>query len=30
MTDDPGSGFTSVWHAVVSELNGESSSDDLD
>ncbi|MGO9153156.1 chromosomal replication initiator protein DnaA [Mycobacterium sp.] len=30
MTDDPGSGFTSVWHAVVSELNGESPSDNLD
>ncbi|MGO8941060.1 MAG: chromosomal replication initiator protein DnaA [Mycobacterium sp.] len=27
MTDDPGSGFTSVWHAVVSELNGESPSE---
>ncbi len=27
MTDDPGSAFTSVWHAVVSELNGESSTD---
>ncbi len=24
MTDDPGSGFTTVWNAVVSELNGES------
>ena len=24
LTDDPGSGFTSVWNAVVSELNGES------
>ncbi|HTQ17603.1 chromosomal replication initiator protein DnaA [Mycobacterium sp.] len=23
MTDDPGSGFTKVWNAVVSELNGE-------
>ncbi|WP_205875524.1 chromosomal replication initiator protein DnaA [Mycobacterium camsae] len=23
MTDDPGSGFASVWNAVVSELNGE-------
>ncbi|OBI48917.1 chromosomal replication initiator protein DnaA [Mycobacterium sp. E796] len=27
MTDDPGSGFTTVWNAVVSELNGESASD---
>jgi len=27
LTDDPGSGFTSVWHAVVSELNGESPTD---
>ena len=27
MTDDPGSGFTTVWNAVVSELNGESTSD---
>ena len=24
MIDDPGSGFTTVWNAVVSELNGES------
>ncbi|OBI86105.1 chromosomal replication initiator protein DnaA [Mycobacterium asiaticum] len=24
MTDDPGSGFATVWNAVVSELNGES------
>jgi chromosomal replication initiator protein len=24
LTDDPGSGFTKVWNAVVSELNGES------
>jgi chromosomal replication initiator protein len=24
LTDDPGSTFTSVWNAVVSELNGES------
>ncbi len=23
LTDDPGSGFTTVWNAVVSELNGE-------
>jgi chromosomal replication initiator protein len=23
LTDDPGSGFTSVWNSVVSELNGE-------
>lgn len=27
LTDDPGSGFTSVWNAVVSELNGESAAD---
>jgi chromosomal replication initiator protein len=27
LTDDPGSGFTSVWNAVVSELNGESTPD---
>ena len=27
MTDDPGSGFTTVWNAVVSELNGESTAD---
>jgi chromosomal replication initiator protein len=27
LTDDPGSGFTSVWSAVVSELNGESTPD---
>ncbi|OBA81843.1 chromosomal replication initiation protein DnaA [Mycobacterium sp. 1164966.3] len=27
MTDDPGSGFTKVWNAVVSELNGESDPD---
>jgi chromosomal replication initiator protein len=27
LIDDPGSGFTSVWHAVVSELNGESPTD---
>ncbi|MCW2662942.1 MAG: chromosomal replication initiator protein DnaA [Mycobacterium sp.] len=27
MTDDPGSGFTTVWNAVVSELNGESPAD---
>jgi chromosomal replication initiator protein len=29
LTDDPGSGFTSVWNAVVSELNGESNADGL-
>jgi chromosomal replication initiator protein len=29
LTDDPGSGFTTVWNAVVSELNGESASDGL-
>ncbi|OJZ64783.1 chromosomal replication initiation protein DnaA [Mycobacterium paraffinicum] len=29
MTDDPGSGFTTVWNAVVSELNGESTPDGL-
>jgi chromosomal replication initiator protein len=27
LTDDPGSGFTSVWNAVLSELNGESTPD---
>ncbi len=27
MTDDPGSGFTTVWNAVVSELNGEFTAD---
>ncbi len=27
LTDDPGSAFTTVWHAVVSELNGESPAD---
>ena len=27
LTDDPGSGFTKVWNAVVSELNGESDPD---
>src|SRR5262249_50957788 len=27
LTDDPGSGFTTVWNAVVSELNGESPAD---
>ncbi len=27
MTDDSGSGFTTVWNAVVSELNGESAGD---
>ncbi|MBW0013235.1 chromosomal replication initiator protein DnaA [Mycobacterium sp.] len=29
MTDDPGSGFTTVWNAVVSELNGEFPSDGM-
>ena len=29
MTDDPGSGFTTVWNAVVSELNGESATDSV-
>ncbi|ORV85544.1 chromosomal replication initiation protein DnaA [Mycobacterium interjectum] len=29
MTDDPGSGFTTVWNAVVSELNGESASEGI-
>ncbi len=29
LTDDPGSGFTTVWNAVVSELNGESAADDV-
>ncbi|OBK50831.1 chromosomal replication initiator protein DnaA [Mycobacterium sp. 1081908.1] len=29
MTDDPGSGFTTVWNSVVSELNGESPSDGI-
>ncbi|OBJ03768.1 chromosomal replication initiation protein DnaA [Mycobacterium alsense] len=29
MTDDPGSGFTTVWSAVVSELNGEPASDGM-
>jgi chromosomal replication initiator protein len=29
LTDDPGSGFTTVWNAVVSELNGEFASDGL-
>lgn len=28
MTDDSGPGFTTVWNAVVSELNGESDADD--
>lgn len=28
MTDDPGSGFTTVWNAVVSELNGDPKVDD--
>jgi chromosomal replication initiator protein len=27
LTDDPGSGFTTVWNAVVSELNGDSEAD---
>jgi chromosomal replication initiator protein len=27
LTDDPGSSFTTVWNAVVSELNGESTAD---
>src|SRR5436190_12889343 len=27
LTDDPGSGFSTVWNAVVSELNGESTAD---
>ncbi|OSC39301.1 chromosomal replication initiator protein DnaA [Mycobacterium decipiens] len=27
MTDDPGSGFTTVWNAVVSELNGDPKAD---
>ncbi|ASW88452.1 chromosomal replication initiator protein DnaA [Mycobacterium marseillense] len=27
MTDDPGSGFTTVWNAVVSELNGDPAAD---
>jgi chromosomal replication initiator protein len=29
LTDDPGSGFTTVWNAVVSELNGESTADGM-
>ena len=29
MTDDPGSGFTTVWNAVVSELNGDSTTDGM-
>ncbi len=29
LTDDPGSSFTTVWNAVVSELNGESVPDGL-
>ncbi|EUA05404.1 putative dnaA [Mycobacterium kansasii 824] len=29
MTDDPGSGFASVWNAVVSELNGELNADGI-
>ena len=28
MTEDPGSSFATVWNAVVSELNGELSTDD--
>ncbi len=27
MTDDPGSGFSTVWNAVVSELNGDPTAD---
>jgi chromosomal replication initiator protein len=27
LSDDPGSSFTTVWNAVVSELNGESTAD---
>jgi chromosomal replication initiator protein len=27
LSDDPGSGFTTVWNAVVSELNGEATAD---
>ncbi|MGO9385817.1 MAG: chromosomal replication initiator protein DnaA [Mycobacterium sp.] len=29
MTDDPGSGFTTVWNAVVSELVGEPTTDGM-
>ncbi|SOX56743.1 chromosomal replication initiator protein DnaA, partial [Mycobacterium ahvazicum] len=29
LTDDSGSGFTTVWNAVVSELNGDSDTDGL-
>jgi chromosomal replication initiator protein len=29
LTDDPGSGFTTVWNAVVSELNGEFTADGM-
>jgi chromosomal replication initiator protein len=29
LTDDPGSGFTTVWNAVVSELNGEFNADGM-
>jgi chromosomal replication initiator protein len=29
LTDDPGSGFTTVWNAVVSELNGEITADGI-
>jgi chromosomal replication initiator protein len=29
LTDDPGSSFTTVWNAVVSELNGEPTADGL-
>src|ERR1700733_12076031 len=29
LADDPGSGFTTVWNAVVSELNGEITADGI-
>jgi chromosomal replication initiator protein len=29
LTDDPGSGFTTVWNSVVSELNGEPTADGM-
>ncbi len=29
MTDDPGSGFSTVWNAVVSELNGDPNADGI-
>lgn len=29
LTDDPGSGFATVWNAVVSELNGELTTDGI-